>query len=228
VLPKRDAVPDLVTAGLPTVAVRVPAHPLALELLTLTGLPIAAPSANLFGHVSPTTAAHVAEQLGDRIDLILDGGPCRIGVESTVLLLTGERPVLLRPGGVTREEIEAAVGPVESSAISTASPAPLLSPGLTARHYATRTPLVLVDHLAAAPHGPTIGALAFQAVADPDDFGAVEVLSETGDLREAAAGFFAALRRLDAAGLQCIVAERLPECGLGAAMNDRLRRAAAP
>src|SRR5690606_17904261 len=121
VLPKVDRVPHLVTAGLPSVGVRIPAHPLALELIERAGVPIAAPSANLFGQVSPTTAEHVAAQLADRIDYILDGGPCRVGVESTVLHLGGERPLLLRPGGVSLEDLEAVIGPVETLQPSPAS-----------------------------------------------------------------------------------------------------------
>jgi L-threonylcarbamoyladenylate synthase len=229
VLPRRDRVPDIVTAGLPTVAVRVPRHPLALELLCRTGLPIAAPSANLFGYVSPTTAEHVAEQLGDRIDLILDGGPCQVGVESTVLLVAEAAPVLLRPGGVTREEIERVVGPIQvrtgRGPVDEEDAFP--SPGMTARHYAPRTRLVLVDGLQDAPRGAQVGALTLRGVTDRAAYGLVEVLSLEGDLREAASKLFAALRRLDAAQLDCIAAERVPETGLGAAINDRLRRAAA-
>ncbi len=227
VLPRRDRVPDIVTAGLPTVAVRVPRHPLALELLRRSGLPIAAPSANLFGCVSPTTAEHVAEQLGERIGLILDGGPCPVGVESTVLLVAGGSPVLLRPGGVTREEIERVVGRIEVRSGPVRGADALPSPGMTARHYAPRTRLVLVDDLQEGPRGARVGALSLRGVTDRGDYGIVEVLSVDGDLREAASNLFAALRRLDAAHLDCIAAERVPEAGLGAAINDRLRRAAA-
>jgi L-threonylcarbamoyladenylate synthase len=227
VLPKRDRVPDIVTAGLPTVAVRVPRHPLALDLLRRTDLPIAAPSANLFGCVSPTTAEHVAEQLGERIDLILDGGACQVGVESTVLFVAGETPILLRPGGVTREEIERVVGPIEVRSGPVDERDALPSPGMSSRHYAPRTRLVLVDNLSEGPRGARVGALTLRGVTDGAAYGLVEVLSLAGDLREAASKLFAALRRLDAAQLDCIAVERVPETGLGAAINDRLRRAAA-
>jgi len=230
VLPKTEIVPDLVTAGLSTVAVRVPDHPGALALLRAAKLPIAAPSANPFGCVSPTRAEHVAEQLGDRIDYLLDGGPCRVGVESTVLDLSGATPVLLRPGGLPVEEIEAAIGPValKGGAAHDAADRPLPAPGMLPRHYAPRTPLVLwpADSSLPTPAGEHTGLLAFGAPADASSYAAVEVLSETGSLTEAAANFFAALRRLDARGLEQIVAETFPEAGLGRALNDRLRRAA--
>lgn len=238
VLHKSMLVPDLATAGCPTVAVRVPDHPVALELLRLTGVPLAAPSANLFGRISPTTAAHVREQLGEQIDLILDGGPCRVGVESTVVQLTENRPVLLRPGGTPLEEIETLIGPVELPAPAASEPANpgLASPGTLPRHYAPHTPLTIDRHQAAeagsgtstaGPGSPwRVGLLAFTAPADSGRFHQVEILSPAGDLREATSRFFSALRRLDAAGLDLIVAETFPEHGLGRALNDRLRRAA--
>lgn len=234
VLPKTPVISDLVTAGCPTVALRIPDHPVALGLLRAVDLPIAAPSANLFGRISPTTAAHVAEQLGDRIDLILDGGPCRVGVESTVLQLGPAGPVLLRPGGTTLEEIEAVVGPVKlpvpraDGGQDDSAPA---SPGMLPQHYAPRTRLIVqtqsTGSVAEHPAG-RIGLLAFQTAPPAGDYARVEVLSPTGDLREATAKFFAALRRLDAAGLDLIVARTFPETGLGRALNDRLRRAAGP
>ncbi|MFN0056181.1 MAG: L-threonylcarbamoyladenylate synthase [Planctomycetales bacterium] len=238
VLPKSALVPDLVTAGCPTVALRIPDHPVALELLRVAGIPVAAPSANLFGRISPTTAAHVADQLGDRIDLILDGGPCRVGVESTVLNLAGEVATLLRPGGTPLEEIERLIGRVQIGNSESLPPSSgLASPGTLPQHYAPRTPLFLQGasiHSATPSAGdcpgvrPTgsIGLLAFRAPTDAREFAVVEVLSRHGDLGEAAANFFAALRRLDEAGLEWIVAETFPEVGLGRALNDRLRRAA--
>jgi L-threonylcarbamoyladenylate synthase len=223
VLPKRAAVPDVVTAGLPSVGVRVPRHPVALALLKAAGQAIAAPSANPFGSVSPTTAQHVADGLGARIDLILDGGPCEVGVESTVLSLTGLRPRLLRPGGVTREELEAIAGPVDLGESDRVPEAP----GQLATHYATRTPLRLVDPTESAPPpGVRAGLLRLSTAMPGHGYAAMETLSATGDLREAAANLFAALRRLDALGLELIVAECLPEEGLGVAIMDRLRRAA--
>jgi len=270
VLPKTDAVPDLVTAGLPTVAVRMPDHPLALELLRLAGVPVAAPSANPFGAVSPTTAEHVAEQLGDRVDFILDGGACRVGVESTVLAVgqafqpdllgcrirkntavsdpalqnshefcygqTGKPDLrLLRPGGVPVEAIEAIVGPVAISSVTATDDSPQPSPGMLTRHYAPRTPLEIHSSVPTVTPGERVGLLTLQPQSDNvgrignpsySRFAAVETLSATGDLVEAAARFFAAIRRLDALQLDRIVALPFPEQGLGRALNDRLRRAA--
>ncbi len=227
VLQKSDDVPDLVTAGLPTVAVRVPDHQLARQLIVLAGVPIAAPSANRFGEVSPTTAAHVSQQLGDRIDYILDGGPCGVGVESTVLHLAGDHPLLLRPGGVTQEEIESVIGPVQRPVAAASDPSgPQMSPGLLSRHYAPRTPLRIIADLSDVPPEPCTGLLTLRPVTASERFAAVEVLSEQGDLREAAANFYAAVRRLDDRGLKRIMALPFPEEGLGRALNDRLRRAA--
>jgi L-threonylcarbamoyladenylate synthase len=232
VLPKRDAVPGIVTAGLDTVGVRVPDHPVARALIAAAGVPIAAPSANRFGRVSPTRADHVARQLGGRIGLILDGGPCRVGVESTVLLLAADGAVLLRPGGTPLEAIEAVIGPVT---IPAEHEARSLSPGRAASHYAPRAAVVLAAPEATprAKAGERLGLLAAseagrrvaEAVGGP--FAAVEVLSATGDAVEAAARLFDALHRLDAVDLDRIVAQPLPEAGLGRAVNDRLRRAAA-
>jgi L-threonylcarbamoyladenylate synthase len=243
VLPKREIVPDLVTSGLPSVAIRMPSHPLALELLNKVDLPIAAPSANPFGQISPTTAQHVLDNLGDRIDLILDGGPCDVGVESTVVLMTVERPRILRHGGVTQEQLEQVVGPVEvhcpedngESPTSTqdhgrGTQAGVVAPGMLAQHYSPTTPLALVNDVSAVSFsGKRVGLLRLSKssnVADEEpEFAVVETLTDDGDLRTAAAGFFAALRRLDSSGLDLIVAESFPEEGLGRALNDRLRRA---
>jgi L-threonylcarbamoyladenylate synthase len=226
VLPKAAIVPDLVTAGLPSVAVRMPAHPLALKLLERADTPIAAPSANLFGQVSPTTSQHVADQLGSQIDYILDGGPCSVGLESTVLNLSGAVPTLLRPGGVSREQIEEVVGAVASISLVSVGVKPQLGPGLLATHYATRTPLVLAKPEDQLPDAPRVGLLAFQPESSLQPFAAVEILSPRGDLAEAAANLFAAMRRLDVLNLDLIVARPVPDIGLGGAINDRLRRAA--
>ena len=222
VLKKRDIVPDLATSGLPTVAVRVPDHPLIRKVLELTGFPIAAPSANRFGRLSPTTAAHVVEQLGDRIELVLDGGPCRVGIESTILEFRHGRAVLLRPGGVAVEDIERLAGPVASLA-RTADQTPT-APGQLPSHYAPRTRLVVVDRIPDVAPADHAGALLNQSK-PVSGYEAMEVLSVGGNPCEAAANFFPALHRLDRAGLEVIFAEWFPETGLGRALNDRLKRA---
>lgn len=224
VLPKRPIVPDLVTSGLPTVALRCPAHPLALGLLEAYGRPIAAPSANLFGHISPTTAEHVERSLGKRVDLILDGGPCRVGVESTVLSLTGPTPVLLRHGGISLEELEALCGrillPEEGAEISS-------SPGRLERHYAPDTLMVPAGQKVPFKAGGRWGYLAYRQA--PEGLWAVtETLSPSGNAAEAASHLFAALQRLETSGLDGIVFESAPDEGLGRAINDRLQRASAP
>ena len=235
VLPKSDVVPDLLTAGLPSVAVRIPDHPLALQLLREVNLPVGAPSANLFGRLSPTCANDVAEQLGDNIDYILDGGPCRVGIESTVVGFpqndenkkTGDQPLLLRPGGLPKEEIEKVVGPLRQVAAKAESDSrEQLSPGMLPQHYAPRTPLVVRSSSQSPPPNKRGGLLTFKPVEDVSGFECVETLSTTGDLNEAATNFFAALRRLDREQIDLIVAESFPNHGLGLAMNDRLRRAA--
>lgn len=228
VLPKAWVIPDLVTAGLDTVGVRVPDHAAARALIQAAGCPIAAPSANLFGYVSPTTAAHVVEQLGDRVDAVLDGGPCRVGVESTIVSFASGSPVVLRPGGVTREEMEEVLGRAVGLLRERApDDTPLLAPGQLERHYATRTPLRLLTGRAEAPGGGSrVGLLAF-AEGCATGFEAVEVLAPDGQPATAAANLFAALRRLDARGLDLLLAEPCTEEGLGSAIMDRLRRCAA-
>jgi L-threonylcarbamoyladenylate synthase len=224
VLPRGPAcrVALLASAGLETLAVRVPAHATALALLRAVSRPVAAPSANRSGGVSPTTAEHVLRELNGRVAAVLDSGRCPVGVESTVLDLSGERPVLLRPGGVTREAIEAIVGSVERT-----EPGEVLrSPGLLASHYAPALPVrlratsVAADEALLAFGPPLAGA------------GTTFQLSAAGDLIEAAANLFAGLRVLDEAGgkmkLRAIAAMPIPDAGLGLAINDRLRRAAAP
>jgi L-threonylcarbamoyladenylate synthase len=195
---------------------------MALALLSETGVPVAAPSANPFGRISPTTAEHVAEQLGGLVDMILDGGPCAVGVESTIVSFCGSEPVLLRPGGVPIEEIEAVIGPLEIPPPDELVP---LSPGRLPRHYAPRTPVVLCSDLGSLPSHNGLGLLCLKRPPEADAFAAVEALSEEGDLREAAASLFAALRRLDGLGLDCIVAQPLPDRGIGQAIMDRLTRA---
>ncbi|HEY2132642.1 MAG TPA: L-threonylcarbamoyladenylate synthase, partial [Acetobacteraceae bacterium] len=230
VLPRRIACPValLAGAGLDTLAVRVPAHPGARALLRAIGRPVAAPSANRSGEVSPTSAAHVLAGLSGRIAAVLDSGPCPVGVESTVLDLTGTRPFLLRPGGLTREAIEAVIGPVQRGLTPAAAEASrtLRSPGMLVSHYAPSLPVrlnateVAADEALLAFGMPLPGA------------GTMFQLSQSRDLTEAAANLFAGLRMLDTEGtrlgLAAIAAMPVPETGLGLAIADRLQRAAAP
>ncbi len=232
VLPKRPNVPDLVTAGLPTVAVRMPSAPIARQLLCLAAVPVAAPSANLFGRVSPTTAEAVVEQLAGRIPMVLDGGPCPVGIESTVVQPRTDHVVLLRPGGVPVEAIEALGIPVRPPQVSDEPAASQPAPGMLPRHYAPRTPLHLFDRLEDVPRDLMRGAVGWLALTAPpsdlaDRFVHVEALSAEGSDIEAARNLFAALRRLDAGPAERIIALAVPETGLGRAINDRLRRAAA-
>ncbi|HMK76125.1 MAG TPA: L-threonylcarbamoyladenylate synthase [Thermodesulfobacteriota bacterium] len=224
VLLKEEKIPDIVTAGLPTLAIRMPNHPMALALIEESKCPIAAPSANPFGYLSPTTAEHVRDQLGDEVDLILDGGPCPVGVESTIVSFLEEKPMLLRPGGVSLEEIESIIGKVEIPSIESRPSAP----GMFPKHYAPRTPILLdwSEKNLDLYEDKNIGLLLFQEPKDNLKSHSVEILSTKGDLREAAANLFAAIRRLDALNLDLIVAEPIPEVGLGRAIMDRLRRAA--
>ena len=236
VLPKTDRVPDLATAGLDTVAVRMPAHPVARALLRATGLPLAAPSANPFGCLSPTTALHVAEAFSEGIALVLDGGPCRIGVESTVVGWENGEPVMLRPGGISLELLEETLGKnvaVAANGGEASEGKATASPGNLPWHYAPRTPLRLLTSVAndipspGKPGGGSSGLIWFGAEPAPEGFVLVENLSATADLAEAAEKLFVALHRLDAAGLDALVAVMVPEQGLGRAINERLRKAAA-
>ncbi len=225
VLRKREFVPDLATSGLPNVALRVPVHPVAQALLRTWGGPLAAPSANRFGRISPTDAAAVRSELGDAVPLILDGGPCAVGLESTVIDLSGDQPVLLRAGGIPVEEIESLVGPVERATPVDDRPQ---APGQLKHHYAPRKPLRLVERSEDIPSHETIGWLAFGETGNHISFpGTVENLSPTRDLREAAAHFFRALRVLDEnPRVAQLYAVPLPAHGLGRAINERLERAA--
>jgi L-threonylcarbamoyladenylate synthase len=227
VLPKTAdcAVADLATAGLDTVAIRIPAHPVAREILRLFGGPVVAPSANLSGHVSPTTAAHVQSDLSGRIDLIVDGGAVAVGVESTIVGCF-EAPMLLRPGGLPRAEIERVLGrqlkqPPADADSDSGQP---LAPGMLASHYAPRTKV----RLGAMQIEPGEALLAFGShpVSGIDAAAVVMNLSARGDLTEAAANLFGYLRALDTKGAQTIAVMPIPQDGLGEAINDRLRRAA--
>jgi L-threonylcarbamoyladenylate synthase len=227
VLPKTNdcTVADLATAGLETIAIRVPAHAIAREILRAFGGPVVAPSANLSGHVSPTTSAHVQSDLMGRIDLIVDGGPVEVGVESTIVGCF-DAPVLLRPGGLPRGEIERVLGralvqPPEDADSDTGQP---LAPGMLASHYAPRTPVRLNAESVEA--GEALLAFGSYAVPGVDAAAAVMNLSARGDLNEAAANLFGYLRALDTKGARAIAVMPIPHHGLGEAINDRLRRAA--
>ena len=227
VLPKTDgcAVADLATAGLDTVAVRIPAHRIARDILRQFGGPVVAPSANISGHVSPTTAAHVLSDLAGRIDLIVDGGAVEVGVESTIVGCFDE-PMLLRPGGLPRAEIERVLGralaqPPAETGNGNDQP---LAPGMLASHYAPRA-RVRLNAVALAP-GEALLAFGLGAISGIDAAPAVLNLSERGDLDEAAANLFGHLRALDAKGVRAIAVMPIPDEGLGEAINDRLRRAA--
>lgn len=226
VLPRRDGSPiaDLVTAGLDTLALRVPDAPVMRWLAEASGRPLAAPSANLSGKISATTADDVIADLGDRIGHVIDAGPCPIGVESTIVSLAGPRATLLRPGGLPRAEIEALIG--EPLALAASDDAAPMAPGMMTSHYAPSASVRLaVAELhpgeALLAFGPSLPRNADQAVAQFN-------LSVTGDLSEAAANLFTGLRRLDLSGAGSIAVQPIPSEGLGEAINDRLRRAAAP
>ncbi len=226
VLPKKADLPDIVTSGLSSVGVRMPDHPVALKLIEMAETPIAAPSANPFGRISPTSAAHVKKYLGSSVDMIIDYGSCSVGVESTILSLVDEkRPVLLRPGGIPVEEIIRITGPVYPPDMMIAD---VLAPGMLPRHYSPRTPVRMLEDYFYKPNDSKklkIGLLSLKKPMESSRYHAVEVLSESGDLAEAASNLFAALHRLDCAGLDIILAEHMPETGMGATIADRIRRA---
>jgi L-threonylcarbamoyladenylate synthase len=232
VLPRRETVPDLVTAGQDTVAIRMSSHPVFQEVLNAFGRPVAAPSANRFGRISPTCAADVLAELGGRIPLVLDGGPCVHGIESTIVLVNGDGLHILRSGPVTAEEL-APFGAVHGAVVG------ITAPGGLPSHYAPRTPMRIGPPVEQAsrllfpqpgsrdgcPTPFSVGLLSWES--SGEGFAKVERLSRKQDLREAAANLYGAMRRLDEAGLDGIVAEPVPETGLGAAIMERLRKASA-
>ena len=222
VLPRKEIVPDIVTAGLATVAVRISAHPVFSEILQAFGSPLAAPSANRFGRISPTTAQHVLDELEGRISLIVDGGSTAHGLESTIVAPRGGRIEILRRGPVTEEQL-ADFGNV---VIAEASPHPE-APGQLPIHYAPSTPLLLVEDASAfiLPANKRCGLLAWRPLGETKGFAEIRQLSPGQDLKESATNLFRYLRELDRSNLDLIVAEKMPESGLGAAIMDRLRRA---
>ncbi len=224
VLRKKEIIPDLVTAGLDAVGVRCPDHPLTHQLLRQLDFPLAAPSANPFGYVSPTTAEHVEKQLGSKIPYILDGGPCKVGIESTIIGFENGEPMIYRRGGISNEAIERVIGPVESRLHSTSNPK---APGQLQSHYAPRKPFLLgnIDQLMATVKGKKFGVLRFKNAKNQAE--SEIVLSPSESVAEAAQNLFAALRQLDAMNIDLIIAEKVPDIGIGKAINDRLTRAAA-
>ena len=229
VLPKREIIPDIVTAGLDTVALRISAHPVFAEIVREFGEPLAAPSANRFGRVSPTTAQHVLDELDGRIRLIVDAGPTEHGIESTIITVRDGKIAILRRGPITHEQLS------EFAEVSSVAATPkIFSPGQLPSHYAPETPLRLIDNVEdfIPPKNQRIGLLGWSSAlrssmpSQMEAFAVVRNLSDRGDLREAAANLFRYLRELDALDLDLIVAERVPCQGLGAAIMDRLERAA--
>lgn len=224
VLPRKSIVPEIVTAGLDTVAVRISAHPVFAQILAEFGSPLAAPSANRFGHISPTTAHHVFDELNGRVPLIVDGGPTQYGIESTIVAVHGRRIDILRRGPITEDQLAKFGAKIDI----VPSAGKISAPGQFPTHYAPKTPLELIGCAKSFSPGTNqrIGLLAWYPVAAETDFAVVHRLSESGDLREAATNLFRYLRELDRSDVDLIVAEQVPEEGLGAAINDRLRRAA--
>lgn len=223
-LPKKQNIPDLVTSGLDRVAIRIPNHPLTLQLLRSLDYPLAAPSANPFGYISPTTAQHVADQLGIDIEYILDGGAANIGVESTIVGWENNVPTVMRVGGLSIEDIEKVIGPVQVSAVSSSNPA---APGMLKSHYAPRIPMREgdIDELIQQYAGKKVAVLSFQK-AYPTAYKNY-ILSKNGNVTEAAQHLFAAMRELDTTDADIILTEYVPAIGLGLAINDRLKRACA-
>lgn len=221
VLPKTEIVPDIVTSGNPTVAVRMPDHPVALQLIEASETPIAAPSANKFGHLSPTEASHVAKYLGDKVDMILDGGKCSVGVESTIIQLYENEIFLLRPGGLSKEEIEKEIGEIKTGVINQDKPN---APGQLPFHYSPQTPLKFFNKKF-LDEKKKIGMLFFKENKIDFPFAEIKFLSPNDDLREAAANLFSMLHELEKENLDLILVEPIEEKGLGRAIMDRLRKA---
>lgn len=225
VLKKQEHISDLITAGKKTVAVRVPNHPLALALLDTLDFPLVAPSANPFGSISPTNAEHVSNYFGDTLEVILDGGECEKGLESTIIGFENDQPVLYRRGSITVEEIEKVIGKLSITTNNDKSPN---APGMLSRHYAPQTETHLtndIDALLKSFEGKKIGLLLFKNQIQNNTIIHQEILSKSGDLNEAAKNLYAAMHRLDQSKLDIILAERLPDEGLGITINDKLERA---
>ncbi|MFN8260507.1 MAG: L-threonylcarbamoyladenylate synthase [Chitinophagales bacterium] len=224
-LPKKDIIPAITTSGKPDVAIRVPDHPITLELLNHLQFPLAAPSANPFGYISPTMPQHVQQQIGDKIPYILDGGICDKGIESTILGFKDGEPVVYRLGAVTQEALERIVGTIQFITKDNLAP---VAPGMLSKHYSPTTHTVFTDdlnHTLASYAEKRIGLLLFNRKYPSNDIIHQEVLSQHADLDEAAHKLYAALHRLDACNLDVIIAERFPDTGIGKTINDKLERA---
>lgn len=226
VLPKQVGISDLITAGKDTVAIRIPNHAVALELLELLDFPLAAPSANPFGSISPTKAEHVADFFGPTLPLILQGGPCLSGIESTIVGFEGEQPVLYRLGSTTIEALESVVGPIKISIHNDASP---VAPGMLSKHYAPKTAMFLTEDMVESLNefsGQRIGVLAYNQYWSSPSIIGQEVLSLSSNLNESASRLYSAMHDLDAMQLDIIIAQLVPNYGIGIAINDKLQRAA--
>lgn len=224
VLEKKSNIPDIVTASKSTVGVRVPSHPLVLELLNAIDFPLAAPSANPFGYISPTTAAHVQTQLGNKIPYILDGGNCENGIESTILGFENNKPILYRVGAISKEIIEAKIGAIGEKTTSKALPE---APGMLSKHYSPKTKFIVsatIQNDIDRSFDKKIGLLLLKPNKKWASINS-QILSDTGDLAEAAHNLYAAMHELDNQNLDCIIAEYMPKTGLGISINDRLIRA---
>lgn len=230
ILPLKGELAPSVTAGKQTVGIRIPSHPVALKLIAETGKPIAAPSANQFSYVSPTCAEHVEKSLGDEIDMILDGGKCKVGIESTILSLVEEKPVLLRPGIITRADIEKYIGPIDvkQSFLSEEQIEECLAPGMLKKHYSPNTKLVIRGQLPTEYYAENVGLIRFSPETETSDFNyrAVSTLSHTKDLNAVASNLYDAIREFDNLNLDLIVVDSCTEQGAGAAIMDRVKRAA--
>ena len=225
VLEKQDQIPNRITAGKSTVAIRVPNHPLALKLLNSLDFPLAAPSANPFGHLSPTSAEHVAYYFKKELNFILDGGPCSLGIESTIIGFENERPVLYRHGAIALEEIEKVIGPIQVKNKSNNKPS---APGMLCRHYAPKTKIQITDDISQViklNNDKKIGVLSFKKFINSNSDIHQEILSISGNLEESAKNLYASLHRLDRMNLDLIITSFIPEKGLGKTINDRLKRA---
>ena len=225
VLKKKSTIPDLVTAGKSTVAVRIPNHPVTLELLRQTGFPLAAPSANPFGCISPTQSTHVSNYFEGKLSMVLEGGSCQNGIESTIIGFENDEPVLYRLGSISLEEVEKVVGQVRVKNKKEKSPD---APGMLSRHYAPQTTTYLVDDVVAFIKdfpNQKIGVLTFDKIIESPNVVVLEILSSQSNLKEATSKLYATLHHLDTFDLDMIVAERFPDVGLGRSINDRLNRA---